>query len=172
MRNKVILGINPGSRHLGYALFQGSALRDWGIKAVTGKWSSTKKQKIARVYQCLLDDCQPDYLAIKKLHSARSSPELDEQIAKFMELCNARQIPILEYPIKYLEETILSEKKNKESLVESVYKLHPELFHDFQKATEVNPKTMKEKIRKNEYHTRMFEAVALAHVCFNQLDNH
>ena len=171
MRNKIILGINPGARQIGYALFQDSALRDWGIKAVSGKWSSEKKQKIERVFQCLLDECRPDYIALKKLHSARSSPELDAQISKLKELCRTRQIPIFEYQIKYLEKTILSERTNKESLVESVYKLHPELFHDFQKATEVHPKTMKQKVRKNEYHTRMFEAVALGHVCFNQIDN-
>lgn len=162
MRGKVILGVNPGSKHLGYALFHSSELRDWGIKDLKGKWTSRKSKKIERIYRTFLDEWKPQYLAIKKLHPARSSPGLKEQISKLKELCQTRQIPVYEYPIEYLEKTLLAEKPNKEKLTESVFEQYPILFSEMEK----------ERSNKNSYYTRMFEAVALAHVCFNQTDNH
>ena len=160
-RNLRVLGINPGARHLGYAFFQNSELRDWGVKCLKGKWTNEKRKKIERLSQDFLDKFQPDCLAIKKLNSARSSPELNKQTAKLKELCRKRNVPVYEYPLKYLEKAILTERMNKRKLVESLVEQYPILF----------PESEKEKANKNSYHTRMFEAVALAHICFNQLDN-
>jgi len=47
---------------------------------------------------------------------------------------------------------------NKEELAKSLAELYPALIPESQK-------------KKNSYYTWMFEAVALGHVCFNQLDN-
>ena len=162
MQSRKILGINPGARLLGYAFFQSSELRDWGIKAILGEWTGERKKKIGRIYQGFLDKFEPDCVAIKKLHPARSSPELKEQVSEFKQTCRTRQIPVYEYPIEYLEKTLLAEKPNKEKLTESVFEQYPILFSEMEK----------ERSNKNSYYTRMFEAVALAHVCFNQTDNH
>jgi Holliday junction resolvasome RuvABC endonuclease subunit len=159
---KRILGINPGTRHVGYALFQSSELHDWGIKALRGRWTSGKKKKIGRIFQAFLDEWTPDYIAIKKLHPARSSPELNEQVSEFKQICRTRRIPVYEYPIEYLEKMVLTEKSNKEKLSESLFEQYPILFSEMEK----------ERSNKNSYYARMFEAVALAHVCFNQMDNH
>lgn len=170
MQNRVILGVNPGARHLGYALFQNSELLCWGIKAANERWSSRKKKKIGHILQNMLEEFNPDYVALKKLHPSRSSPELTEQTTKLKELCRARDIPVYEYPIQYLENIILTERMNKKKLNESIYELYPVLFHEIEKERlrfEKNKKRSNERI----YYTRMFEAVALAHVCFNQLDN-
>jgi len=163
MRNTIIkiLAINPGARHLGYALFQNSELWDWGVKATKGTWTTEKRKKIERIFLNFIEQFKPDYLAIKKLNPARSSPELNRQAARFKELCRARNIPVYEYPIKYLEKIILTERMNKEKLMESLVVQYPVLFAEIEK----------ERSNKNTYHTRMFEAVALGHVCFNQLDN-
>lgn len=162
MRGKVTLGINPGAKYLGYALLRSSELHEWGIKAARGRWSSGKKKKIERIFQTFLDEWKPDCLALKKLHPARSSPELNEQISGIKQICQARRIPVYEYPVKYLEKTILTGKSNKENLAETLFDQYPILFSEIEK----------ERSNRNSYHTRMFEAVALAHVCFNQLDNH
>jgi hypothetical protein len=163
MQSKTIktLGINPGARHLGYALFQNSELRDWGIKAVKGKWTSEKKEKMERIFLNLLDHEKPDYVAFKKLHPARCSPELCDFLASLKRHCRTRRILVYEYPIKYLEEVVLTEKMNKKKLVESLGEIYPVLFSEAEK----------ERGNKNSYYTRMFEAVALGHVCFNKLDN-
>ena len=172
MQSRVILGINPGARYLGYALLQRSDLRDWGIKAVKGKWTPEKKKKIERIFQDFLDEFKPDYIAIKKLHPARSSAELDTQISKLKELCHIHKIPVYEYSIEYLEKMILSERLNKKNLVETLFEQYPVLFSEIEKERVIFSKIEKKRSSKKIYHTRMFEAVALAHVCFNQLDNH
>ena len=156
-----ILGINPGARQIGYALFHKSELRDWGIKSVKGRWSNEKKKKIERIFIGLLDQYKPDCLALKKLHPARSSLELSRQITRLKELCQSRNIRIYEYPLKYLEQIILTERMSKRKLIDSLSEQYPVLFAE----------AKKEHSNKNSYHTRMFEAVALGHVCFNQLDN-
>jgi hypothetical protein len=161
MRRK-ILGINPGARYLGYALFNNSELRDWGIKAVKGKWTPDKSQKIGRILLDLLDRYEPDIVAIKKLHPARSSVNLHGLVNRFKELCRERNILVYEFPIKYLERVVLTEKINKKKLAGTLSEIYPALFTE----------AKKEQANKNSYYTRMFEAVALGHVCFTQLDNH
>jgi Holliday junction resolvasome RuvABC endonuclease subunit len=168
---KIILGINPGGSYLGYALFQNSELRDWGIKATKKKWTGEKRKKIGRVFKNFLDEFNPDYIALKKLHPARSSPELNTQITKFKELCHTRKIPIYEYPITYLEKILLTERMNKKKLVEEIFKHYPVLFSEFDKQRLVFSENEKKHSNKIGYHETMFEAVALGHVCFNQLDN-
>jgi len=153
-----ILGINPGARYIGYAQFSNAELRDWGIKAVKGKWTPEKSQKIGRILLGLLDQYQPNVVTIKKLHPARTSPNLHGIVNRFKEICRERGIHVYEYPIKYLEQVVLTEKLNKRKLAESLAELYPALLPEFQK-------------KKFSYYTWMFEAVALGHVCSNQLDN-
>ena len=168
---KKILGINPGARLLGYALLQSSELRDWGVKYNGGAWTNEKKKKIERVYQSLLDEFRPDYIALKKLHTARSSPELRESVRSLKQFCNARHIPVYEYPIQYIEKIILSDNVNKKNLVDTVTEIYPILFNEAEKER-TQFKQNRKRTRERIYYTWMFEAVALAHVCFNQLDNH
>ena len=52
--------------------------------------------------------------------------------------------------------------KNKRNLAEAVAANYPELY------LELNT----ERTRKNQYHMRMFEAVALGAICVSELDNH
>ena len=46
---KTILGINPGAKYLGIAVFQGSELKDWRIKVFKGKWSKEKMDKVLEI---------------------------------------------------------------------------------------------------------------------------
>jgi Holliday junction resolvasome RuvABC endonuclease subunit len=193
---KKIIAINPGINYIGYALFHNSELRDWGIKAVNEKWSTKKKQKIERILQRLLDKHKPDYLALKKSNSGRSSPKLTSEISRLKETCRNRNIPVFEYPIAYLEKIILSGKTSKKEFVRQIYLHYPLLSYEAEKELKMKehqireddkekPKKEfkderdkrlqelkdKEEERKTGYYMTLFEAVALSHVCFNQTDN-
>ena len=100
-------------------------------------------------------------MAIKKLHPARTPHNLHGLVNRFKELCRERNILVYEFPINYLEKVVLTEKMNKSMLAESLAEIYPALYTEIER----------EKANKNSYYTRMFEAVALGHVCFNQLDN-
>jgi Holliday junction resolvasome RuvABC endonuclease subunit len=156
-----IIGINPGSRYLGIAIFQGSDLRDWRVKTFKEKWSQEKKEKIVKVILRFIDHHKPNILAIKKLHPSRSSKNLNLLVAMIQELCKRRGIRVCQYSIEDMNNFILQEEKaNREKMAKRLISEYPDLFHDFEK----------ENKNKNPYYSRMFEAVALASMCFHQID--
>ncbi len=197
---KKILAINPRVNYIGYALFHNSELKDWGIKALNEKWSGKKKQKIERIFQRLLDKHNPDYLVIKKSNSGRSSPELTSQISRLKETCRTRNIPVIEYSIPYLKEIISGTTSNRK-FVKQIYRRYPLLSYEAGKELKMTEFEIQAEIQKEEgeekpkkefenerdkrlqelkdkkaerrtgYYMTLFEAVALGHVCFNQIDN-
>ena len=169
---KTILGINPGTRYLGFAIFHGPELRDWGVKVAKGPCTKDKMEKLKKIVLGLIEQYEPEVLAIKQLHPSRSSPNLLKLVGELKKLSLIRKIPVHEYSIEYLEKMILSERLNKKNLVEIIFEQYPVLFSEVEKERVIFSEIEKKRSRKKIYHTRMFEAVALAHVCFNQLDNH
>jgi len=156
-----IIGINPGTRYLGISVFQDSDLRDWRIKVFQEKWSVDKIKKIKKTIFGLIEDYEPNILAIKRLHPSRSSKNLKCLTAWIRESCRRKRLKVFQYSIKEMEKYFLSgEKLNKMNLVKAVASEYQELVHEFEK----------EKKNKNPYFQRLFEAVALTSICFHQLD--
>lgn len=158
-----ILGINPGARYIGIAVFQGAELRDWGIKVIKGKWSKEKLKKIIEIISGFIEQYEPDALAIKSLHPSRSSPNLNRLVAKIKELSEKKGVKVYQYSIAELKTFFSPEEKiNKKKLAERIASKYPDLFHELNR----------EKNHKNPYHIRMLEAVVLGSICFYQLDKH
>ena len=156
-----IIGINPGTRYLGISVFQDSDLRDWRIKVFQEKWSEHKIKKIKRTILDLMDNYEPNVLAIKKLHPSRSSKNLKFLAAWIRESCKNKGLKILQFSIKELEDFfLLNEKLNKKNLSKEISLEYPELVHQINR----------ENRNKNPYYIRMFESVALASLSFHQLD--
>jgi Holliday junction resolvasome RuvABC endonuclease subunit len=156
-----IIGINPGMRYLGIAIFQDSELLDWRIKTLKGKWSPEKMKKTLSIISEFVERYEPNILAIKKLHSSRRSQYLARLVTKIKEISSRNGLKIYQYSIKNLEEFFVQDEKlNKKNLAEAVISEYPILSHELNR----------EKNHKNVYHIRMFEAVALGAVCFYQLD--
>jgi len=65
-----ILAINPGTRYLGIAVFEGQELLDWRVKVIKGKWSKDKQHKTLAVARLFMDQYEPDVLAIKNCTAA------------------------------------------------------------------------------------------------------
>ncbi len=158
-----ILGLNPGSKYLAIAVFQGSDLRYWAIKAFKGKWSKEKMEKIKETLSDFMDRYELNVLAIKRLHLSRSSKNLNGLVAKIKEFSKRKGLRVYEYPMKNLERFFSPEEKiNKKQMAELVASEYPFLFQALEK----------ERRNKNPYAIRMFEAVALGIRCFHQLDKH
>ena len=157
-----ILGINPGTKYLGIAVHLGSELRDWRVKTIHGKWSREKMKKIKMIILSFIDQYEPNILAIKKLHPSRSSQNLKYLVTKIKELSKNNGLKVYQYSTKELENFFqLEEKTNKTKMAKTLASEYPDLFHEFNR----------EKSNKNTYYIRMFEAVALASMCFSKLDN-
>ena len=156
-----VLGINPGSRYLGIAVFRGPELRDWRVKIIKGKGPKEKMEKTKEVVSSFIELYQADVLVIKKLHPSRRSANLKRLVAKIKELSKRKGLKVYQHSIKELEAFFLSEERmNKRKLAEIITSKYSFLIHELEK----------EKNHKNPYYIRMFEAVALASACFQQLD--
>ena len=118
-------------------------------------------KKIGTILLNFIDQYDPNILAIKKLHPSRSSKNLEYLVTKIKELSKNKGLKIYQYSTKEMENFFqLDEKTNKMKMAKTLASEYPYLFSEYNR----------EKRNKNTYHTRMFEAVALASVCFHQLD--
>jgi hypothetical protein len=156
-----IIGISPGTRYMGYAVFCGSDLMDWGVKNIEGKWSNKKIGKVMSVISDLTGHYMINVLSIKELHPSRSSVNLDRVVSGIKELSKSKGLRICQYSIGELENFFCpGEKINRRDLTEMVASRYPILSHELDRErTIINP-----------YYVRMFEAVALGSICFSHLD--
>ena len=90
-----IIGINPGTRYLGIAVFEGPNLMDWRIKVLKGNWSKEKIKKAIKIISEFIDRYEPDALAIKKLHPSRRSRNLAQLTAKIKEFSRRKGLKCL-----------------------------------------------------------------------------
>jgi len=156
-----ILSIILGTRYIGVAILNGSDLRDWFVKSLSGK---SVKEKVAALIEITTDYTQRfhiDALAIKKLHPSRSSPNLNKLSDSIKAIARNEHLSIIEYPISTIERSLLIGKTNKKLLIDEVLRIYPVIYHDYER----------EQRNKNRYLTRMFEAIALGIVCNQTLDS-
>jgi len=153
------IGLNPGTRYVGIAIFKDWDLFDWRIKLLKGRWSKDKIDKVISMISEYIELYDLNTIVLKKLHRSRSSKNLKLLVSKIKSLAIKKKIKIYEYSIKELEGMFLNEERhNKRTLAEKMVSDYPFLIHELEK----------EKSHKNPYHLRMFEAVALGAACFQE----
>lgn len=155
-----IIGINPGTRYLGIAVFQETELLDWRIKVFKGKWSKEKISKILEILNEYTELYEINTISLKRLHPSRSSKNLKLLVSRIKALAKRNGIKVHQYSIKELEKFFLNDEKlNKKNLAEKIALEYPVLNHEFEK----------ENSHKNPYFIKMFEAVALVAACTQKL---
>jgi hypothetical protein len=158
-----ILAVNPGSRYLGIAAFRGPELLDWGVKVVIGKTPRKKLAAGRKIVIALFDQYCPDVLVLKRLHHSRSSHQLNELVDQIKILSGRRGIKVRQYSIQDVKDALVPDiKTNKRKLAELMAAMYPALVYDHDR----------ESRNRNPYRVRMFEAVALAVVYYQQMENH
>ena len=157
-----VLAVNPGTKYLGIAVFRGLELQDWRVKNLNGKWSKEKLKKTLTIISTWVERYGPGLVAIKRLHPSRSSRSLNSLHTQIQRLCLKKKIKLIQYTIKQLETVFChEERKNKRNLAEALTALYPELTGELSI----------EKRRRNPYHMRMFEAVALGAAGVHEITN-
>jgi len=157
-----ILAINPHTRYLGFAVFQGGELIDWGVKTFKGRWSKAKLEKIKVAVRFLIDRYGLDTLAIKELHPSRSSEPLAALVRELNKLARKRGLESHSYTLQDLKSGLSDEPRlNKKALAERLAQRYPIIARELAKEQE----------NKNPYFYRMFEAVALGSICHRQNEN-
>ena len=157
-----ILAVNPGSRYLGIAAFRGPELLDWGVKVVTGKTPTEKLKAARQIIVALIGQYVPDVLVVKRLHPSRSSRQLNELVGQIKSLSKRRGIKLKEYSIEDVKDALCpGARTNKRKLASILATRYPALIYDLDR----------EQQSRNAYRVRMFEAVALAAVCWQRIEN-
>lgn len=157
-----ILGINPGTRYLGLAIFDGSNLLDWRIKTFIGKWTRAKAYRILDIVREQIELYDISAIAIKKLHPARTSRNLKLLVSKIKVIAKRKKIKVRQYSINELERFYLEgEKHNKRNLAEKIVAEYPMLVYELNK----------EKSKKHSYYMRVIEGVALGMKIKNAFDS-
>lgn len=157
-RPKTVLGVNPGTRYLAVAVVQGSELRDWRIKGVSGKEIKEKVENAKRMLGWFIERYGVDVLIIKELHPARGSANLKKLVSSLKSFARRKGLRVYEYTIDQVKECF-DEAANKRELAEMMVECYSALQHEL----------MKERSNRNSYHIRVFEAVALAAAYLSRL---
>ena len=171
-KEKTIIGISPGSRLIGFAIFAEGELLDWGVKTLKDIRPEDRHEKAKDIVLGLIERYGPDTITIKKLDTRRSSKGLLELADSFKALCKKKGVPVDEYSINRLE-TLLSPKRkiDKDKIAELMAEYNPVLFNDFEKAKpDLDEYGQDRHENTRKYYLRVFEAVALAFVSFRQSD--
>lgn len=154
-----ILAVNPGSRYLGFAAFRGPELLDWGVRVISAKTPRGRVRVAGHIVWEAMERFQPDTLAVKRLHSSRSSPGLDRLTDSITELSRRKRLKVHQYSITDLKRVLCPQAKgNKRQLAAQAAAAYPVLSRYLQK----------ELANRHPYYLRMFEAVALGMVCYRQ----
>ncbi len=157
-----ILAINPGSRYLGIAVFDGAELYDWAVKVVGGENLAGKRSSVRKLISEQISRYGVNTLALKEVHPARSSYSLLEIVSEVKTLARLQRLAVRMFSIQETKRHLLSSGTgNKRLLLQEIAQRHPFLLPDIRREEE----------SKNPYLMRMFEAVAMGIVCFNRLDS-
>ena len=156
-----VLAIIPSTKYLGVAIFIDTDLRDWFVKSIPNTSIKGKSEYVIEFISGLIERFNINVLAVKKLHPARQSKNLSDLVSKIKGVEKKINVSVSEFSLQAIEQLLLNGKPNKKRLTEEVAAMYPVVFHEYER----------EKRNKSKYLTRMFEAIALGIVCFNQLDN-
>jgi Holliday junction resolvasome RuvABC endonuclease subunit len=134
-------------------------LLDWGVRVISAKTPRGSVRVAGKIVKDAVDRFQPDTLAVKRLHSSRTSISLDRLTQSINEFSRRRKLRFRKYSIAELKNALCPDAKaNKRQLAAAVADTYPVLSSDYQK----------ELANRNPYYLRMFEAVALGVVCYRQ----
>lgn len=148
-----VLGISIGTRYVGIALMRNRHLIDCQVKPFPDPWSNAKQAQIIAFLDKYLITHGVQILALKSVCAARSSSGLLDLEREFIILIADYEIDIHQYGIEEIKR-LCNGQANKSGLAAYLSWIYPHLYLAYRK----------EKGRHKEYYTKMFEAVAVAHL--------
>jgi len=159
MATKAVLGISPGTRTVGLAIIRNGELVEWKVKTFKETWSMDKRKAILATIHALCGYHGIGTIALKKVDPLRSSPELDLLVAAIMRQAARNGVTVKQYSLSDLDFDLETGKKQtKKDLNGHVAEQHPELRKEY----------LRERNNRREYHTKMFEAVAMAELLLRE----
>lgn len=158
---ETILGLSLGTRHIGLAVLEKNRIRERRMKVYTEGWSEIKLLIIISMLKKIIMKHGVTIIAIKAINPSKSSPSLNQILQAVGKYANSSKIAVFAYPIEELERYYSMEKRvNKGILMEAVLAEYPELIFEYRN----------EQKRKNPYFVKVFESIAAARLCSQELE--
>jgi hypothetical protein len=146
-----ILAINPGTKYLGFAVFQGSDLVHWGIKVLKGKWSKEKEENVRVILLNLIDRHNIKALVLKNIYHSRGSYYLASLVKAIEKVAKEMRLKTYRYHLNDVKKSFSQDAKiNKVDMAGLVANRYQFLGNTMER----------EKNHKHPYFIRMFEAIA------------
>ena len=129
-----ILGIDPGTRRIGYGLIEkgvGLTLLDYGVIEVVSRDESARAKEFAGKFRELIQKSNPDLAGVEKLYFARNRKTalaVAEACGVIIHLLVEKQIPVKEYRPGDIKQTLtnysLSDKTAVAKMVKKILKIN------------------------------------------------
>lgn len=160
-----ILGISPGTRNIGICILkynpatQHKPVVTGYMKSFQGKWTEQKMQEILQYLSHLLNETTIHTMAVKLLHPSRTSPQLHQLIKSIKQLVKQYSVKLRQFSLQEIQyKTGATKQLSKAIIMEYLIEKYPELLREF----------TKEKRNQNPYYIKLFEAIAVADITFEQ----
>lgn len=163
-KSSTILAIDPGSRELGFAVLSGTSLLYYGVKTVTDRKNPVRVlETVSGFIRSLIKKYRPTEFAIEKTFVSQKNSALLTVVAEQLKtVAKDAQLPIYEYAPKTIRKRLCQTgKATKREAAEVVTKRFPELKRYFTRTDKWE----------RDYYSNLFDAVAVALMCINDLEN-
>lgn len=155
MKNKItILSIDPGTKHMGFAVFEDTELVDYGVKSIRQGSKSSILHHIDDITERWIKTLNPDYLVLEKNQFSQIQYNLRLMIVivQIKKLSEKNGIRHYEYDPRAIRKQICNDgNATKKRVSEILITYFPELI----------PYMKSDKAWKVKYYQNMFDAVAV-----------
>lgn len=145
-----ILGISPGTRHMGIAVEQNGRLVQYRVHTFSGKWSNTKLRLIFNAINKHTELHAVERIVVKIPDVFPTTKAFNQLIGCVNIMASRKKIAIHYLTLNDLKLDLAGTKKiSRACLIDLIIKSHPELMPEYQR----------EKQNQEGYYYKMFEAV-------------
>lgn len=156
LKPHTILGISPGTRIIGIAIWRQDRLTEWQIKTFKGSWTEGKLRDILYTLQRMIDSYEITSLAIKKPDLIHSSLALDKLVSELQLVAQRKKVKVKMYSLEELKKFCSSDRKfTKAQMIQFIAEKNPVLHFEYNK----------EQKNRNPYYVKMFEAIVAVMLC-------
>ena len=155
---ETIVGISPGTRSLGIAVFREKQLIDWTVKSFKGKWNQEKLKHMMTTIERLIEYYAVTAVILKQPDPLRGSKQLDNLVEQLRYLIKKKRLKLKQYSLQDLWFYCGGRGRNIKALIaEKVIEQYVHLKDEY----------YKERNSDRPYYSKMFEAIV---ACLVYLD--
>lgn len=149
-----IISIDPGTKHMGFASFEGIELLDYGVKTIKQGSVDIILEHVDQIISRMIDEKKPDYLILEKnaFSQSKSNLRLAMVVEKIKKITKKKNVLTYEYDPRTIRKEICNDgNANKKRVAQTLIIFFPDL--------KVHLKSEKDYVLK--YQMNMFDAVAV-----------